>query len=104
MTIKVGDKLPEGELQEFVEAETAGCSLGPNTFKVAGHHKRQEDRDLRLAWRIHADLFGQARARLCAAVRCAEKQRVDEVWCLSVNDPFVMGAWGRDQNTAARSA
>ena len=34
MTIKVGDKLPEGELQEFVETETEGCSLGPNTFKV----------------------------------------------------------------------
>ena len=34
MTIKVGDKLPEGELQEFVETETEGCSIGPNTFKV----------------------------------------------------------------------
>ena len=34
MTIKVGDKLPDGELQEFIEVETAGCSLGPNTFKV----------------------------------------------------------------------
>jgi peroxiredoxin len=33
--IKVGDRLPEGTLTEFIETETAGCSLGPNAFKVS---------------------------------------------------------------------
>ena len=33
--IKVGDRLPEGTLTEFIETETAGCSLGPNSFKVS---------------------------------------------------------------------
>ena len=29
MTIKVGDRLPEGTLSEFIEVEGNGCSVGP---------------------------------------------------------------------------
>ena len=35
MSIKIGDTLPAGSLSEFIEVETEGCSLGPNTFNVA---------------------------------------------------------------------
>jgi peroxiredoxin len=24
-------------------------------------------------------------------------RRIDEIWCVAVNDAFVMGAWGKDQ-------
>ena len=32
--IKVGDKLPAGKLQEYVEVEGNGCSIGPNPVDI----------------------------------------------------------------------
>ncbi len=97
MTIKIGDKLPEGTLSEFVEVETEGCSLGPNTFNV---------QDLVKGKKIAIFGLPGAYTPTCSAkhvpgfVQHAEQFKakgVDEIWCVSVNDAFVMGAWGREQ-------
>ncbi|HYC41830.1 MAG TPA: peroxiredoxin [Noviherbaspirillum sp.] len=97
MTIKIGDRLPEGTLSEFIEVESEGCSLGPNTFKVS---------DLTKGKKIAVFGLPGAYTPTCSAkhvpgyIALADKFKakgVDEIWCVSVNDPFVMGAWGRDQ-------
>ena len=97
MTLKIGDRLPEGTLSEFIETETAGCSLGPNTFQVA---------DLVKGKKIAIFGLPGAYTPTCSAqhvpgyVKHADELKakgVDEIWCISVNDAFVMGAWGRDQ-------
>ena len=102
MTIKVGDKLPDGELREFIEVETAGCSLGPNTFNVA---------DLAKGKKIVIFGLPGAFTPTCSAKHvpgylqhfdALKSKGVDEVWCISVNDAFVMGAWGRDQHSTGK--
>jgi peroxiredoxin len=102
MTIKVGDRLPDGQLQEFIEVETAGCSLGPNTFNVA---------DLVKGRKIVIFGLPGAYTPTCSAKHvpsylqhydALKAKGVDEIWCMSVNDAFVMGAWGRDQKAGGK--
>ena len=102
MTIKVGDRLPDGQLQEFIEVETAGCSLGPNTFNVA---------DLVKGKKIVIFGLPGAYTPTCSAKHvpsylehhdALKAKGVDEIWCLAVNDAFVMGAWGRDQGATGK--
>ena len=100
--LKVGDKLPAVALQEFIEVEGNGCSLGPNTFEVD---------KLTAGKTVAVFALPGAYTPTCSAkhmpgyVQQAEALKaagVDEIWCLSVNDAFVMGAWGRDQKTAGK--
>lgn len=102
MAIKVGDRLPEATLSEFIEVEGNGCSVGPNAFKVS---------DLVKGKRIAIFGLPGAFTPTCSArhvpgyveQRDALRARgIDEVWCVSVNDAHVMGAWARDQKTAGK--
>ena len=64
MAIKIGDQLPAGVLWEFIEQETPGCSVGPNSFKVEEQVRGKRIAIFGLPGRIHADLLGQAPARV----------------------------------------
>jgi glutaredoxin/glutathione-dependent peroxiredoxin len=97
--IKVGDPLPNVTLQEYSEVEGNGCSIGPNPVKVA---------EAAAGKTIALFALPGAFTPTCSAkhvpgfVEKAEefkKAGVDEIWCVSVNDAFVMGAWARDQKT-----
>jgi len=98
--IKVGDTLPSATLQEYSEVEGEGCSIGPNAVDVS---KASAGKTIALfalpgaftptCSAKHVPGYVEKAADLKAA-------GVDEIWCVSVNDAFVMGAWGRDQKTA----
>ncbi|MEX3839083.1 peroxiredoxin [Paraburkholderia sp. BR10882] len=100
--IKQGETLPEATLFEFVEDAREGCTLGPNSFDV-----QKEAAGKRVV------IFGLPGAftPTCSAKHvpgyvehfdALRAAGVDEVWCVSVNDAFVMGAWGRDQRTSGK--
>ena len=97
MTIQIGDRLPEGALQEFIDIETEGCALGPNTFNVADLVKGKTIAIFGLPGAFTPTCSAQ---HLPGYIQLADQLKakgVDEIWCISVNDAFVMGAWGRDQ-------
>jgi len=100
--IKVGDSLPAATLMEYSEVEGNGCSIGPNPVDVA---KAAAGKTIALF------ALPGAFTPTCSAKHVpgyVEKFNelkgagVDEIWCVSVNDAFVMGAWARDQKTAGK--
>jgi len=61
MTIKVGDKLPDGKLSESTEYDAAAGCRSTQGLERRRSGQRQENRDLRRAGRVYADLLGEAR-------------------------------------------
>ena len=98
--LKVGDKLPAGSLQEYIEVEGNGCSLGPNTFDVEKATAGKKIAIFALPGAFTPTCSAKHVPGYVEQAAAFKAAGVDEIWCLSVNDPFVMGAWGREQKTA----
>ena len=103
MTIKVGDRLPDGKLSEATEFdEAAGCPINPKDISVAEAAKGKK---------IAIFAVPGAYTPTCSAkhvpsyVKNYDKLKakgVDEIWCVATNDAFVMAHWGRDQKALGK--
>jgi len=103
MTIQVGEHLPEGKLTECTEFDPAnGCPLNPQPVDVGALAKGKK-----------IVIFGVPGAftPLCSARHLPgyvehyaelKAKGVDEIWCMAVNDAFVMAAWGREQKAGGK--
>ena len=100
--LKVGDKVPAGSLMEFVEVEGNGCSLGPNSFDVEKTTAGKKIAVFALPGAYTPTCSAKHVPGYVAQADALHAAGVDEIWCVSVNDAFVMGAWGRDQHTAGK--
>ena len=100
--IKVGDTLPAATLMEFSEVEGEGCSIGPNPVDVT---KASAGKTIALFALPGAFTPTCSAKHVPGYVEKFDELKaagVDEIWCVSVNDAFVMGAWARDQKTAGK--
>src|SRR6478752_7474414 len=102
MTIKIGDKLPAGTLWEFIEQETPGCSVGPNSFKVEDLVRGKRIAIFGLPGAFTPTCSAKHLPGFVAKADDFKARKIDEIWCISVNDAFVMGAWGRDQDAGGK--
>ena len=94
MTMSVGDKLPEGNLMQM------GAN-GPETVTLSS---RVKGRKVVIFGLPGAYTGTCTTAHVPSFMRTADQfaaKGVDEILCVSVNDPFVMGAWGESTGASA---
>src|SRR6187431_2359882 len=100
--IKVGDTLPATTLMEFSEVEGEGCSIGPNPVDVTKATTGKTIALFALPGAFTPTCSAKHVPGYVENFNAFKAAGVDEIWCVSVNDAFVMGAWARDQKTGGK--
>lgn len=100
--IKVGDTLPPSVLMEYVEVEGNGCSIGPNPVDVAKACAGKTIALFALPGAFTPTCSAKHVPGYVEQFDALRAAGIDEIWCISVNDAFVMGAWARDQRTTGK--
>lgn len=100
--IKVGDTLPAVTLMEYMETEGEGCSIGPNPVDTAKAMAGKTLAIFALPGAFTPTCSAKHVPGYVEHFKDFKAAGVDEIWCLAVNDAFVMGAWAREQGTAGK--
>jgi glutaredoxin/glutathione-dependent peroxiredoxin len=101
MSIQAGDRIPEATLTESTEFGEA-CPVAPAQVVVADALKGKRVVIFGLPGAYTPTCSAKHVPGYLAKLDDLKKKKVDEVWCVSVNDGFVMAAWGRDQNAIGK--
>jgi len=102
MAIAIGQALPNVTLYEFIEEETPGCAVGPNAFQVGDLVKGKKIIVFGLPGAYTPTCSAKHVPGYVAQAAALKAKGIDEVWCVSVNDAFVMGSWGRELQTRGK--
>ncbi len=101
MTIAVGSPVPEATLFESTEFMDA-CPAGPSPVNVVEALRGKRVVVFGLPGAYTPTCSAQHVPGYVAAADDLRKKGVDEIWCISVNDGFVMAEWGRAQKALGK--
>ena len=101
MVIKVGDKLPDATVTETTEFGEA-CPVGPQKLSVVEQAKGKKIVVFGLPGAYTPTCSAKHLPGYVQNVGALKAKGIDEVWCVSVNDGFVMAAWGREHGAIGK--
>jgi peroxiredoxin len=101
MTIEVGSPLPDATLRESVEFGEA-CPVAPTAVSSAEAARGKRIVIFGLPGAYTPTCSAQHVPSYLANYDALKQKGVDEIWCVSVNDGYVMAAWGRDQKALGK--
>lgn len=102
MSIKAGDRIPDGTLYEYYDEATDTCAVGPNAFQVADMAKGKTIALFAVPGAFTPTCSEKHLPGYLEQGDALREKGVDEIWCVAVNDAFVMGAWGRQSGADGR--
>ncbi len=101
MTIEVGSPLPDATLRESLEFGEA-CPLAPAAVSAADAARGKRIVIFGLPGAYTPTCSAQHVPGYLQNLDALKQKGVDEVWCVSVNDGYVMAAWGREQKALGK--
>ncbi len=94
--IKVGDRIPDATLFESTEFGDA-CPINPKTLNVAEGTKGKRVVIFGLPGAYTPTCSAKHVPGYVTHAKELAHKGIDEIWCVSVNDGYVMAEWGRQQ-------
>ncbi len=99
--IKIGDRVPDATLTESTEFGEA-CPLSPEKFSAADAAKGKRVVVFGLPGAFTPTCSAKHVPGYLANLDKLKAKKVDEIWCIAVNDGYVMAAWGREQKAIGK--
>jgi peroxiredoxin len=99
--ITIGDKFPEATLMETTEFGDA-CPLSPKPVNTVEAAKGKRIVVFGLPGAYTPTCSAKHVPGYVANLDALRGGGIDEIWCVSVNDAYVMAAWGREQNAIGK--